>query len=269
MSAANSLPGIFSDASVNLAYLPRPDNRGDNFFTDSPEIAVSKGDFAQVPVISSNVEDEGTLFALAAGQREIKSTEDIENYLTTTFEFPQKVVAQLVGSYDADAINAAAPKGYPGNYLLAKIIGDATFTMMRRSYLAAHSKSSPGKAWSFMDSHLKGVVALGTYHGSEMPNIFTGHQVSNTTLQAAFPAESYMSADIQERYIRFINFQDPNKSSDPAKLDPQWPAYDAAGLQMLQYTASEGVQVMKDDFRQEAYKTLTTSAGWGPNPFAI
>lgn len=58
LRAVSSVPGIFSYRSVDLSYLPRPDP-SDNFFPQSPEVPVQAGQYAKVPVIIGDQEDEG------------------------------------------------------------------------------------------------------------------------------------------------------------------------------------------------------------------
>jgi carboxylesterase type B len=78
--AANSVPRILSFNSIALFYLPRPDGVT---LTQSPEILVKEGKFAQVPFIISDQEDEGTIFALQ--QTNLTTTADVVNYLSTIF----------------------------------------------------------------------------------------------------------------------------------------------------------------------------------------
>jgi carboxylesterase type B len=56
LGATNSVPGILSYSSVALSYLPRPDGTA---ITLSPEVLVSQGKYAKVPLIVGDQEDEG------------------------------------------------------------------------------------------------------------------------------------------------------------------------------------------------------------------
>lgn len=95
LKAANSVPSILSFNSVALSYLPRPDGVT---LTQSPEVLVANGKFAQVPFIIGDQEDEGTVFALF--QTNLTTTADVENYLGNIFfkDANQSQIQQLVAS---------------------------------------------------------------------------------------------------------------------------------------------------------------------------
>ncbi|KAL7914363.1 Alpha/Beta hydrolase protein [Trichoderma velutinum] len=57
--ATESVPISSSYNSIALSYLPRPDG---TVLPDSPEILASRGQFAKVPLLLGDQEDEGTLF---------------------------------------------------------------------------------------------------------------------------------------------------------------------------------------------------------------
>ncbi|KAL6801449.1 Alpha/Beta hydrolase protein [Trichoderma sp. SZMC 28013] len=59
--ATESVPISSSYNSIALSYLPRPDG---TVLLDSPEILASKGQFAKVPLLLGDQEDEGTLFSV-------------------------------------------------------------------------------------------------------------------------------------------------------------------------------------------------------------
>jgi carboxylesterase type B len=61
LKATTSVPRIFDYQSVTLSYLPRPDGFA---ITQSPDILAQNGQFASVPFIIGDQEDEGTLFSL-------------------------------------------------------------------------------------------------------------------------------------------------------------------------------------------------------------
>jgi carboxylesterase type B len=63
MKAQNAAPDINGYTSLDVPFLPRPDPN-DDFFLVSPENAYQRGDFARVPIIIGNQEDERTSFSL-------------------------------------------------------------------------------------------------------------------------------------------------------------------------------------------------------------
>ena len=56
LGATNSVPGILSYTSIDLSYLPRPDGK---VFTVSPDVSITEGNYAKVPFIIGDQEDEG------------------------------------------------------------------------------------------------------------------------------------------------------------------------------------------------------------------
>jgi hypothetical protein len=143
MTCANkfpkSVPGLFSYQSVSLAYLPRPDP-ANGFFPVSPEIATQNGNYAKVPLISGDQEDEGPLFSLV--QSNISTTQQLVDYVDSAYpDTPRSLAAALVATYPDD-ITAGSPfrtgllnNIYPQYKRLAAILGDAVFNLRRRQML--------------------------------------------------------------------------------------------------------------------------------------
>jgi carboxylesterase type B len=69
---ANSVPSISSYLFVALAYLPQPDGVP---LIQSPDILAKNGQYAKVPMIIGDQEDEGTLFSL--NQYNISTTDQL------------------------------------------------------------------------------------------------------------------------------------------------------------------------------------------------
>lgn len=72
-AAVDTFPNFFSYKGLDLAYLPRFDPNDDGFFSTSPEFSIQCGQFAKVPIIIGDQEDEGTLFSQV--QYNLTSTE--------------------------------------------------------------------------------------------------------------------------------------------------------------------------------------------------
>lgn len=101
VSAMNSLPDFMTDRSSDFAYLPRPDPT-DDFFSVSPEVAVAQGQFARVPVILGNQQDEAALFSLPQHDL-INSTSTLVDYMHSWFVGTSRdLVADLVATYPDD-----------------------------------------------------------------------------------------------------------------------------------------------------------------------
>ena len=249
LEAANSVPAILSYSGLDISYCPRPDPT-DNFFPVSPDEAVAKGAFAKVPIIIGDQEDEGTLFSLV--QSNITNTADLVGYLQTYFPLAtQDQVEGLVATYP-DSVSEGSPFNtglfneiYPEFKRLAAILGDASFTLSRRIYLSYVSQSV--KSWSYLSSYLYGTPGLGTFHGSDIVEIFFDipNPVPHTTIL------SY--------YISFINTQDPNSYLTLNTLT-QWPQWTNNNPELLNFQALINI-VINDDFRQSSYEFLSNAAG--------
>ncbi|CZT03141.1 probable triacylglycerol lipase V precursor [Rhynchosporium agropyri] len=245
LNAANSVPGLLSYSSVALSYLPRPDGK---VLTDSPDILIGKGLYAPVPFIIGDQEDEGTIFALF--QSNISTTAQIATYLSDYF-FPDASKAQLDGllaTYPEDW-SAGSPFGtlflnalYPQYKRLAAILGDLVFTLTRRTFLATHAKIYPNvPTWSYLASYNYGLPVLGTFHGSDLLQVFYG----------AYP--NYASSSIRSYYFSFVYNLDPNVGS-PYR---DWPRWNKA-QQLMNFYAT-GARLLADDFRSSSYDWIVAN----------
>ncbi|KAI4731503.1 alpha/beta-hydrolase [Aureobasidium sp. EXF-10728] len=250
MRAADSVPGLFSYQSVNLAYLPRPDP-ADGFFPVSPDIAVANGNYAKVPLISGDQEDEGPLFSLV--QNNITTTDQLVDYAASAYpDTPRSVVAAFVATYPDD-VTAGSPfrtgllnNIYPQYKRLAAILGDSVFNLRRRQLLYAVSSTVP--SWSYLDSHLYGTAVLGTFHGSDLLSIFFG--VGGVTTQ-----KTYL-----DYYTSFINFLDPNALGSAAPLI-DWPQYNTTKPTLLNLQAV-GNTLLPDTYRSASFNALQGDYGY-------
>ncbi|EME38430.1 hypothetical protein DOTSEDRAFT_75835 [Dothistroma septosporum NZE10] len=251
LNAANSVPGIFSYRSVDLAYLPRPDS-GDKFFSQSPEIAINSGRFTKVPLIVGDQEDEGTLFSLS--QSNITTDDQLVTYLASYFPdnanananvrtllntYPdQPLVGQPAGSpFDTEALNNI----YPEFKRLAAVLGDITFTLTRRVYLSV--VSSKVKSWSYLSTYLHGTPVLGTFHGSDIVFAY------------GLAGDNAITDSIQTYYINFVNNLNPNTGTTGQVVWPQW---QSGNPQLLEFGALNN-SLLADDFRQASYQDLLAS----------
>ncbi|KAK3689158.1 Alpha/Beta hydrolase protein [Podospora appendiculata] len=253
LAAANSVPAILSYNSVSLSYLPRPDGR---VLTKSPELLVAGGQYAAVPMIIGDQEDEGTLFSLF--QSNITTTAKLVSYLSTVF-FPEASTAQLaalVDTYDP-FVTVGSPFGtgllnevYPGFKRLASILGDLVFTLTRRAFLnLALAKNPTVPAWSYLSSYDFGTPILGTFHGSDLLQVFYG----------LLP--NYASKSIQSYYANFVYNLDPNNASGgtsaKSKVALAWPQW-AQDKQLMQFFSDRGA-LLKDDFRSDSYQWIAAN----------
>ncbi|KAF4623992.1 hypothetical protein G7Y89_g14184 [Cudoniella acicularis] len=242
LSAANSVPGILSYSSVALSYLPRPDG---TVLTASPDVLVAEGKYAKVPFIIGDQEDEGTIFALF--QSNITTTAEIVSYLSQYF-FQDATIAELtalVNTYPDSSIDGSPfntlilNEWYPQFKRLAAILGDLVFTLTRRSFLTTVSTEVP--TWSYLASYDYGTPILGTFHGSDLLQVFYG----------ILP--NYASAAIHNYYFSFVYTMNPNNGSSYMN----WPQWTTAN-ELMQFYAT-GAILTTDDFRSSSYDWINTN----------
>lgn len=245
LNAVNSVPSIFSYNSVALSYLPRPDG---TVLTESPEILAENGQYAKIPFILGDQEDEGTLFSLT--QSNLSTTADVVEYLSTVFFHDATVeqVQELVSNYPDDP-SAGSPFNtgianniYPQYKRLAAILGDLTFTLTRRVFLAIASSVNPSvPTWSYLASYDYGTPILGTFHASDILPTY-----------GIVPGEP--TTTIQSYYISFFNTMDPNDGTTGEINWPQW----SQNQTLLHFLATSN-ELLKDDFRNASYNYIATT----------
>ncbi|CAK7231335.1 hypothetical protein SBRCBS47491_007896 [Sporothrix bragantina] len=251
LNAVNSVPGILSYSSVALSYLPRPDG---TVLTDSPDVLVEANKYAAVPMIIGDQEDEGTLFALF--QSNITNTAQLVQYLSTYF-FHDATTDQLnalVATYPDNA-SAGSPFNtlilneiYPEFKRLAAILGDLVFTLTRRAFLTATYTLNPSvPSWSYLASYDYGTPIMGTFHGSDLLQVFYG----------ILPNAA--SKNIHSYYFNFVYNLNPNTatggtSSTASKVSLSWPQW-GAGNQLVQFYALTS-NLLADNFRSSSFNWI-------------
>ncbi|ROT35090.1 alpha/beta-hydrolase [Sodiomyces alkalinus F11] len=240
LRAANSVPGIVSYHSVALSYLPRPDG---DILTKSPDLLVAEGRYAAVPMISGNQEDEGTLFALF--QRNVATSSQLVGYLSDLFFHgaSRKDLTDLVATYSWRPSRGSPFRTgvlnvlYPGFKRNAAVLGDLVFTLTRRVFLKAAKTANPSvKAWSYLASYNQGLPFLGTFHGSDLLQVFYG----------VLP--NYASRAIQTYYFNFVHNLDPNVG---VRGFPAWPEW-RPERPRLAWFFNDRSDVLDDNFRQKS-----------------
>ncbi|KAF9568773.1 carotenoid ester lipase precursor [Agrocybe pediades] len=233
--AINNTPSIFAYQSLNLAWLPRTDGV---FLTDDPLKLVQQGKVAQIPYITGNCDDEGTLFSLA--NLNVTTDAQFKTYLKNTFlpGIPDSAVDQIAKLYPSD-VTQGSPFGTgifnaltPQFKRLAAFQGDGVFQAPRRWLL--QYTASKQNVWVFISKRLKSIPILGSAHFTDIIN-------------------SYGGGEMEDHLIRFANTLDPNPV-----IGYQWPKYNLATKKVATYV--DGlipVVTGTDDFREEAMKYLT------------
>ncbi|ESZ89724.1 putative extracellular lipase [Sclerotinia borealis F-4128] len=249
LHATNSVPGLLSYSSVALSYLPRPDGTA---LTKSPDLLLSSGAWAKVPFIIGDQEDEGTIFALF--QSNISTTAQLATYLSDFFfhNAPASVITGLLDTYPNNFISGSPFRTlllnnwYPQFKRLAAILGDLTFTLTRRAFLQTALKVAPTvPSWSYLSSYDYGTPILGTFHGSDILQVFNGIRPD----YAARASKAY--------YLSFVNTLNPNNGTSKAYAEwPQW----SRGKQLLNLYADFG-GFIGDDFRGASFDYVVKNLG--------
>ncbi|KAI0354803.1 carotenoid ester lipase precursor [Trametes cingulata] len=236
--AVDASPGIFAPQSLRLTWLPRVDGK---FLADAPQRLVQQGVVANVPFVTGDCDDEGTLFSLST--LNITTTSDLRSYIksnylpaATSSELDQllKVYPEDItqGSpYDTGILNALTPQ----YKRIAAMQGDLVFQAPRRFLL--QSRSGKQKMWSFLNKRLKGLPALGSAHATDILNVYGG-------------------GELADYLINFANNLDPN-----GKTVPSWPQYSTSSPSLLTFLDGvDPVTITQDDFRVDAMNVITQLA---------
>jgi carboxylesterase type B len=247
LQACNSVPGILGYSTVNLSYLPRPDGKA---ITASPEELVTQGKYAKVPFIVGDQEDEGTLFGLFTPN--LTTTAEVSEYLSTVF-FDEATTAQvndLVDTYQTITEDGSPFRTgllnnfYPQFKRVSAVLGDVTFTISRRLFLESASAVNPGvPSWSYLSTYDYGTPILGTFHASDLLQVFYGVLPNNA------------ARSIRGYYYSFVYNLDPNEGNDLAGW-PQW----SESKKLMNFGAlSNGL--LNDDFRKDTAEWLKINVG--------
>ncbi|KAF7309409.1 Carboxylic ester hydrolase [Mycena indigotica] len=234
-AAQDASPFIFAYQSLVLAWLPREDGV---FFTDNPQKLVQQGKVANVPFITGNNDDEGTLFSLST--LNITTDSQFLTWVRTNW-MPQATTAQtndFASLYTSSLIDGS-PFGTlilnaltPQFKRIAAFQGDAVFQAPRRFFQQA--RSGKQNQWGFINKRLKLTPFLGSFHFTDILNI-------------------YFDGELTDYLINFANNLNPN-----GRTVPNWPAYTTANPNMM--TFLDGLfptSITQDTFRKDAIAYLT------------
>lgn len=206
------------------------------------------GQYAKIPFIIGDQNDEGTLFSLV--QTNLSTTADFVTYLNQYF-FPQAsrdVVEGYAANYPDDAWEGS-PYGtgplynlYPQRKRVAALLGDQLFTLQRRRTLHYNLLNSGGPAWTYLATYLSAVPELGTFHASDILHGFGSlGDTDAKKVQHAY-------------YLSFFNTLDPNNGT--SSEFSSWPQWTENGREMLSLTNSIESDVGNDTFREASYQYL-------------
>ncbi|KIY52398.1 alpha/beta-hydrolase [Fistulina hepatica ATCC 64428] len=227
--AMNNSPFVFDYQSLSLAWLPRVDGV---FLTDLPQQLVADGVIADIPFVNGDNDDEGTLFSLST----LNITTDDEFYdWVQEYFLPNATEDQLDELLEQYPSTLADGSPYDTSDLdtlsaqfkrIASFQGDAVFQSVRR-YFLQHTADKQN-VWSFLNKRLKWVPFLGSFHGSDLLQV-------------------YGDEELTDYLIRFAVNLDPNGDTDI-----EWPQYTTSSPQMLmlQDDLFEPLTLTQDTYRE-------------------
>ncbi|KAK0503648.1 carotenoid ester lipase precursor [Armillaria luteobubalina] len=234
-AAIDNSPFIFDYQSLKLAWLPRADGV---LFSDNPQRLVEQGKIANVPIVSGDCDDEGTLFSLAS--LNITTNAEVATYLKTVIftNISDQDVNTLLELYPANPLDGS-PYGTgilniltPQFKRIASFQGDAVFQAPRRFFL--QNLSGKQNIWAFLNKRLKLVPILGSFHASDILNVYFG-------------------GDMVDYLIRFVATSNPSGSTGI-----QWPKWTTKSPNLL--TFNDGLlplTITQDTFRSNAMNGLS------------
>ncbi|KAG0696092.1 Alpha/Beta hydrolase protein [Suillus ampliporus] len=232
MLAINQTPNIFSYQGLLLAWLPRVDGV---FLTADPQNLVLQGSVADVPFITGNCDDEGTIFSLR--NCNITTDSQFEEYIQYWLpNAPSATIQRLMELYPQNITQGSPFNTGDFNALtpqfkrIAAFQGDAVFQAPRRFFLEQRSASR-----TLGHSRFKLLPYLGACHASDLRNLYAGGEMAS-------------------RLVRFVTNLDPNSVGDH-----EWPMWNLSSPNLL--TLHGGWiprDITQDTYRAEAMAYMMT-----------
>ncbi|KAI0683770.1 alpha beta-hydrolase [Cytidiella melzeri] len=233
-AAMDASANLFGPQALNISTAPRADGV---FLRNPPQQAVLKGKVADIPFVTGDCDDEGTLFSLS---QNLTSDEEFRAYVSGNY-FPDATpddIDKILEAYPQDPTEGS-PFG-TGNLnaltsqykRVAAFQGDLVFLAPRRFFLQNRSSKQP--TWSFLWKRFKSLPDLGSFHSSDLTN-------------------SYGPGEITDYLIHFANHLDPN-----GKGSVEWPRYTTSAPMLMTFLDGPVPQnITKDEFRTDAMDLLT------------
>ncbi|OAQ69689.1 cholinesterase [Pochonia chlamydosporia 170] len=247
LNAANSVPGIISYQSLALSYLPRPDGTA---LPDSPDRLGLAGKYHAVPMIIGDQEDEGSIFAITT--LNVTSVDKAVDYLSQYYfhSAPKAKLKEFIQLYEP-SLTQGSPfrtgilnEWYPGFKRMAAVLGDLTFTLTRRVTLSIATTVKPDvPAWSYLSSYNYGTPIVGTFHASDILQVFYGILPNN----AMKSCRTY--------YFNFLYNLDPNKGVGGYANWPKW--QDTKKLMWFRWGFAN--DILDDNFRSAASNFISNN----------
>ncbi|CAO1633594.1 unnamed protein product [Parajaminaea phylloscopi] len=243
-------PGIFM-------YQPVQDGV---YHRDGAGAQVRRGEFPDVPVLTGNTKDEGTIFVQQTGR-----AQDWPSWLAkvafesqdTSQPGSQQFLDRVVTAYP-DVPRQGAPYWPAWNKndsrfgagaqfeRCASTLGDQAWHSQRRLFLEQHNKYKKSKAFAYLFNQTNAPPDVndwvGIPHGYDPTYWFAAYAFLPNPF---YLAQSATSRDAALSMISFVNRGDPNHFGML-----QWPPYTQATKQLFRFQGNNNI-LIKDDFRPE------------------
>jgi len=239
-AAVDETPSMLSYQALVFAWMPRVDGI---FLTDNFQRLVQQGKIANVPFITGNCDDEGTIFSMSSTN--ITTSEQFRGYLKTYWagNATDEEIDGILLMYPQDP-TTGSPFGTgtlnqlsPQFKRIAAFQGDFMFQAPRRFLL--HERSGKQKIWTFLSKGLKAIPFLGAFHSSDFVDEMLGRP-----------------GNMLDHLIKFAAHLDPNLDLGSSIF---WPEYTVESQDMLMF--GEWIlsprTIIQDTYRKEPMEYLT------------
>ncbi|TFK82846.1 alpha/beta-hydrolase [Polyporus arcularius HHB13444] len=217
LSAAATLPSFFDYPGLATPWTPRADGV---FLKAAPQHLVLSGSVADVPFITGDSLDEGTVFA--SGSYNVTTEKQFRSYVQQ-FYFTSAPEVSLFPLF----------KLYPNDPAKGSPFGTGDDNQLAPMFLLSQ-RSSKQNAWTFINERGR-IGGFGVAHGTD------------------FGATLLGADDFADYIIQFTATQNPNDASN--RTIP-WPKYDTLQRKAL-HIVDEGLEIGNDTLRSAAMDVLT------------
>ncbi|KAF7316009.1 Carboxylic ester hydrolase [Mycena indigotica] len=244
----NRTPDILGYQSLQIVWRPTIDG---DVIVEDPLISVAKGNYARLPFITGDADDEGTIFSF--GNSNITTNAEFIEYIHSNYlpKATSAQIAQLGELYPEDPSQGSpfdtgnASQLTPEFKRLAAFQGDYFFIGARRFFLQHASRTQ--QTWSYLSKRGKNTTFLGASHGSD---VLLWLPTTNTT--------DFVLSDALINFINTLNPNCPAASADiPAPGRGQWwPTWTNGAPVLLTLSDPDAVTITTEDFREEPIQYL-------------
>ncbi|KZV67208.1 carotenoid ester lipase precursor [Peniophora sp. CONT] len=227
---------IFGYYGLDVAWLPSADG---DFLSALPQELVRKGSVADVPFVTGDCDDEGTLFSL--GNSNISTSDELKTYLS-------QVIFPTANESSIDALLAAYPddptQGSPFDTgsnssitpefkRISALMGDIVFQAPRR--LLLEHRAGKQHAYSYLWKGGKETPILGAAHTNDMTSIYAG-------------------GALLDYLIHFAVTLEPGQGGDGLL---EWPRYTLEGRNLMTFLdGEEPLVITEDTYRKVAMEVV-------------